>query len=400
MFGERNRVYWGWKEGGEETGKAVEGIVAVFAWMSSKDKNVVPYVKLYASFGWSSLVCHSEFINQFFPGKAAAVALEVINELVKELKTRPRPIVLASFSGGPKACMYKLLQILEGKCEDQQYLDEYKLVRDCICGQIYDSSPVDFTTEIGHRFALNPAVIKMSNPPRLLSWMAKAFSSGLDALFLDNFEAQRADYWQTLYSSVNIGPFLILCSEKDELAPYQIVCNFAQRLQELGGDVRLVKWATSPHVGHYMLYPDEYKAAVTELLSKALTTYSRRMQDISESVCSLHNAAVSSNESLRRVAVGPSDHFFLPSSSEYHETKDSGAVQDQQKGNLFHLQDPPSLNAHGVLGKILFDVCVPKNIEEWDIKNAGPLNIHQRFGFSSRRPSAFNPIKFIRRSKL
>ncbi|KAK1313510.1 hypothetical protein QJS10_CPA06g02370 [Acorus calamus] len=409
MFGDRSRVYWGWKEGGEEGKGAAEGIVVVFAWISSQDKNVRPYVKLYASLGWSTLVCHSEFLNQFFPGKAAAIAIGVINELIKEVKTKPTPIVLASFSGGPKACMYKLLQILDGKCEGQQYLDDYKLVRDCICGQIYDSSPVDFTSEIGNRFAMNPAVIKMSQPPRVLTWMAKAFSFGLNVFFLDNFEAQRADYWQTLYSSVSMGPILILCSENDDLAPYQIVCNFAQRCQELSGDVRLVKWATTPHVGHYKLYPDEYKAAVTELLSKALATYSQRMQppsgggsgmggtpdDISASICSLHTAAITSNESLRRVALGPSDHFFLPSSVEYHTTNESGAVQNEQKGGLFHLQDLPSLSAHGVLGKILFDVCVPKNIEEWDIKNAGPLNKQQRF--SSQR---LNPIKCIRRSRL
>ena len=45
------------------------------------------------------------------------------------------------------------------------------------------------------------------------------------------------------------APYLILCSEDDDLAPYQIICNFAQRLQELGGDVKLVKWNSSPHVG-------------------------------------------------------------------------------------------------------------------------------------------------------
>ena len=30
---------------------------------------------------------------------------------MKELKTRPCPVVFASFSGGPKACMYKVLQV-------------------------------------------------------------------------------------------------------------------------------------------------------------------------------------------------------------------------------------------------------------------------------------------------
>jgi dipeptidyl aminopeptidase/acylaminoacyl peptidase len=45
------------------------------------------------------------------------------------------------------------------------------------------------------------------------------------------------------------APYLIICSEKDDLAPYQIICNFAQRLQDLGGEVKLVKLNDSPHIG-------------------------------------------------------------------------------------------------------------------------------------------------------
>jgi hypothetical protein len=45
------------------------------------------------------------------------------------------------------------------------------------------------------------------------------------------------------------APYLILCSENDDLAPYEVICNFAQRLQDLGGDIKLVKWSDSPHVG-------------------------------------------------------------------------------------------------------------------------------------------------------
>ena len=45
------------------------------------------------------------------------------------------------------------------------------------------------------------------------------------------------------------APYLILCSKKDDLAPYQVICNFAERLRELGADVKLVKWNGSPHVG-------------------------------------------------------------------------------------------------------------------------------------------------------
>ena len=80
--------------------------------------------------------------------------------------------------------------------------DVYQLVRDCVCGQVFDSTPVDFTSDLGTRFVLHPSVLKMSQPPRVVSWVAKAFASGLDTLFLNRFEEQRSEYWQTLYSSV------------------------------------------------------------------------------------------------------------------------------------------------------------------------------------------------------
>lgn len=45
------------------------------------------------------------------------------------------------------------------------------------------------------------------------------------------------------------APYLILCSENDDLAPFLTIYNFAQRLKSLGGDVKLVKWSSSSHVG-------------------------------------------------------------------------------------------------------------------------------------------------------
>ncbi|XP_010916639.1 uncharacterized protein [Elaeis guineensis] len=320
MWGEGGRFYWGRKDGRE-------GIVVVFAWLSSQERHLKPFIELYSSFGWSSLICHADFLTLFFPEKATLLADGVLKELVKEVKIRPLPITLVAFSGGAKGCMYKVLQLIDGKCE----------------GQL----------------------------------------------------------------SLNMGPFLIFCSDDDELAPYPVVCTFTQRLQELGGDVKLIKWNSSPHVGHYKHHPVEYKAAVSELLCKAALVHSERRQqshgetacaggssnEIPESVCSLHKAAVTSNESLRRVAIDPTDHFFLPSSMEYE------AREDEKKGESFHMQNVPSINAHGVLGQILFDVCVPKNVEGWDIKPITSLNGRQSFA-SARRHGLFNPIKCIRRSRL
>lgn len=73
------------------------------------------------------------------------------------------------------------------------------------------------------------------------------------------------------------APYLILCSEDDDLAPYQIICNFAQRLQDLGGVVKLVKWNSSPHVGlstsePYSLFFPFFFGSVTNSLTVCCQT--------------------------------------------------------------------------------------------------------------------------------
>ncbi|CAN6682122.1 unnamed protein product [Malus baccata var. baccata] len=385
MWGFGGRCYWGRKA---RQSDGVEGIVVLFAWMSSQERQLKSFVELYSSLGWNSLVCHSQFLNMFFPEKATTIATDILNELVEELKIKPCPVVFASFSGGPKACMLKVLQIIEGTCEAKLNLDDCRLVKDCISGHIFDSCPVDFTSDLGAKFVLHPSVLKISKPPRFASWMVQSIASGLDALFLNRFESQRAEYWQTLYSTIGMqAPYLILCSENDDLAPYQVIYNFSQRLRELGADVKLVKWNGSPHVGHYKHYPVDYKAAITELLGKATRVYSQRIRRLegetigmqatqdeivdNEPMSSLTKAAGGSN-GFRGVTLASSDHFFTPGSMEYEGGRDIGSMQDERKEGIIHLPNTPtpSMNAHGVLGQILFDVCVPKTVEDWDIKSS------------------------------
>ncbi|KAG2705429.1 hypothetical protein I3760_05G052800 [Carya illinoinensis] len=398
-------LHWGRKEAQSR------GIAVVFAWASIQLRHLKSYVDLYASLGWNCLVCHADFLNAFYPERAMSLAFVVLNGLVEELRIRPCPIVFVALSGGPKACMYKIFQVIDGTC-GEMYWGEYQLVRNCFSGHIYDSSPVDFTSDFGARFTLHPSIWKMPGSSKLVSWVAKGVASGLDALYLTRFESQRLEYWQALYSSVNLSaPFLIVCSEKDELAPYHIICNFAQRLQDLGGEVKLVKLNGSNHIGHYKHYPIQYRAAVTNLLDKAASVYSQKIRllgerasmqgmhdEISELICDLQNAAINSNQSFRRVAQGPGDHFFLPSSSEYQNGRESPSLQDEQKERSIYLPSPSRINAHSVLGQFLFDVCVPKNVEGWDIKFGGSLN-GQPFA-SARRNSPIQGIKCTRRSRL
>jgi hypothetical protein len=98
--------------------------------------------------------------------------------------------------------MYKVLQILEGTCETGLNPDDCRLVRNCISGFIYDSCPVDFTSDLGARLAVHPTTLKMSSPPKPFVWAANGIASSLDYVFLNRFESQRAEYWQTLYSTI------------------------------------------------------------------------------------------------------------------------------------------------------------------------------------------------------
>lgn len=396
-----------WVRNEEETASSskIEGIVVIFAWGSLEECHLKNYVNLYASLGWNSLLVLSDFLNPFFPERATSLAFSVLNELLEELRTRPSPLVLASLSGGSQACMYKVFQIIEGTCEAHLNLDDSRLIMTCISGQMYDSGPVNVTGDLGARFALHSSVLNLPGSSKLVSLVAKGVTSGLDALFLTRFASQRSEYWQTLYSSVGLGaPFLILCSENDELAPYPVICSFAQQVQGLGGHVRLIGWKDSPHVGHYKHNPIQYRAAVTEFLEHSVSIFNQKLEKVGERcgmegmhdkiyelICDLQNAAVDSNQSLRRVAVGPNDHFFLPSSE---SGKESGSLQDEQKERRgVHLASPPpSLNPHSVLGQVLFDVCVPKNIEGWDIKRQPFASAHKR--------SSLNALKRMRRSRL
>ncbi|GJX01831.1 putative alpha/beta hydrolase, partial [Tanacetum coccineum] len=301
----------------------------------------------------------------FFPERATSLAFSVINELLEELRARPCPLVLTSFSGGSQACMYKVFQIIEGTCEAHLSLDDSRLIMTCISGQMYHTGPV--TGDLGARFALHSSTTCLS----CQSW------------------------YQWLQNASCLVSMLYSLLDLDPNAP-----STGKRFTP-----RLV-W----ELCHYKHYFTEYRAAVNEFFDYSVSIFNQKLQQLAERtgmegmhdkicelVCDLQNAAVDSNQSLRRVAVGPNDHFFLPSSAEYQSSKESGSLQDEQKERrAVLLASPPSLNPHSVLGQVLFDVCVPKNIEGWDIK----FDNRKPFGSPSRKHSSLNALKRMRRSRL
>ncbi|XP_064944193.1 uncharacterized protein LOC103969174 isoform X4 [Musa acuminata AAA Group] len=182
--------------------------------------------------------------KRIFRNKATSLACGVLDELMKVIKIKQLPVVLMSFSLGLSGCMYKVLQILNGKMQEELGLDEYRLIRECICGKIYDSATVDFTGKMATRFLHHHTAQRLFSPTKITSWMRKVLTSGLDVVLPSRSEAQHAEYWQSLAWVL----FLYFHQKMMTLPLTKLSLNFSLCLKELGVDARHVKWSNSPHV--------------------------------------------------------------------------------------------------------------------------------------------------------
>lgn len=272
--------------------------------------------------------------NLFSPGRATTLALSVLEELARGLDENPGPVVFAVFSGGHKACLYKILQILRGNCDGVDIdAGRFEAVKKSLAGLMFDSSPVDFVSDLGAKFVSHQVLaFQPGKPLALISWAAYAVGKALDVIFAGHLQPQRIDLWHTLYYSVMIGPILFLCSENDKLAPIETVHIFASNLRKFGGKVDLVSWKESEHVGHFRLYPEQYSIAVRKLLSEAASVYIRR----------LNESAMCSFASSTETAGSTKDSPFLVSSVKpgvvWTDLPDSVATEIKRLSRLPHVQ--------------------------------------------------------------
>jgi hypothetical protein len=81
--------------------------------------------------------------------------------------------------------------------------EKYANVRACVAGQIHDSSPIDFVSGLGAYFVstvvLNSKRSAVSNA--IFPVMTQAVAKLINSFFFREFNAQRDDYWRTLYQS-------------------------------------------------------------------------------------------------------------------------------------------------------------------------------------------------------
>ncbi|KAG2308686.1 hypothetical protein Bca52824_028434 [Brassica carinata] len=324
MWGYGGKYYW--RKRNNQEGGGGRSVVVVFAWMSSEERNLKNHVDLHDSLLWDSLVCHSQFLNM-----SANLAFDLVSELVKELKAKPVPLVFASFSGGHNACIYKVLQ------------DSVRM----IVGWLETASRgLSMTRVLWISPRLGSLISRSSNYAKMPK-SPKPFTMRV--------------------------PYLILCSENDDLAPYQTIHNFATCLQELGGNVKLVKWNDSPHVIIGITKSTTKQLYPTSCRKQRRFTCRRREAMKEETPCDDEisveptqqtfggsGSTSGLNQSFNGTLLVTTDHFFVPSTVGYYVGNGGGSVQDEHKQDLIRLfsaqnEDKDGVRPNGVLGQILFD---------------------------------------------
>ena len=87
-------------------------LVALVAWMHAQPRHVAAYASLYRRLGAEVCAVLPPVLHMWLEGRALALATVLADALSAELSANgARPVLLASFSGGPKACTSKLLQV-------------------------------------------------------------------------------------------------------------------------------------------------------------------------------------------------------------------------------------------------------------------------------------------------
>lgn len=127
-------------------------------------------------------------------------------------------------------------------------------VRDCLCGQCFDSGPVDFLSRNGVKFLAPPTTSSTATQAA-----ATAAADALDAVLGARFARERSELWAVLRRAEALpetAPTLFVYSADDELAPVDVIETFAAALRDAGRPVRMRRWDRSGVFVHRLRAPN------------------------------------------------------------------------------------------------------------------------------------------------
>jgi len=235
-------------------------VAVIFGWLNSQHKYLAKYSKLYYELGFHTF--HMLFpggtVMRKHPSRKQAVTNLML--LVDEMFPFAPRLVIHPMSNGGLSMYFDLLECTEDA--------RFARWNDLISAVILDSCPANCTARtFGRAYSEFIKNIALKWVVFVLCWCFIVITSvpyvlfGLSANKLAGFSILLT---HKLHKRV---PLLYIFSVADPLTEFQFVEKMIASHQQLGHNVRSIKFEKSPHVQHLIKYPQEYQRAIANLVN-------------------------------------------------------------------------------------------------------------------------------------
>lgn len=227
-----------------------KGLTLLLGWMFARVKTVAKYREMHSEKGLLTC-CVAPTTLESWLWRPSHKKMTKFLTSVHESFTAPVPLVVHMFSGASNILLYHLLAaIAKGSCP---------LV---LKGVIFDSSPPIFSKEPGMEAARILRDQGVLSGPHYHT--AVLTGNLVSAVVGHRRREERKEMLQ--WKTLSAAPQLYLYSAIDTVCPSDVVQSVIQQQRELGASVRERMWSDTPHVSHFVQYPEEYKSEVHQFL--------------------------------------------------------------------------------------------------------------------------------------
>ena len=232
-------------------------LVVILGWNDCNPRHLEKYSNIFETKNWSTISLPTKSFNTFFRSgtEVKKIALYVA-EVIKNRTQEDQPVYLYAFSNGGCAVYFHLTEALT--TVSGPYHGSIN-----VAGSIFDSCPVKPTIESVGRVQIS-ITEQMKNPFfRPAVW----YMIGLFLPLLVKMNPVIKRFFEDLGKIPLQCPHLFLYSKADQLAFCDDIEEYINIRKAQGVKVFSKCWDDTPHVQHYMKYPDEYLQVIEEFVT-------------------------------------------------------------------------------------------------------------------------------------
>ncbi len=235
-------------------------LVVILGWNDCKPKHLEKYSNIFEAKGLSTICLPAKSFNTFFRSGTEVKKIGLyMAEVIKDQTEKDQPVFLYAFSNGGCAVYFHLTEALTNA--GGPYYNSINVV-----GSIFDSCPVKPTVESVGRVQISITEHMKSRVLRPIVW----HTVGLVLPLLVKINPLLQRFFDDLGKIPLRCPHLFLYSKADHLAFCDDIEEHMNDRKAQGVKVFSKCWEDSPHVQHYMKYPEEYLKLLEEFMTVCL----------------------------------------------------------------------------------------------------------------------------------